>query len=179
MCHYVVEPNRRHSFAFPSSFASCAKNTEEHNKIFPTFAMFILILLAALKPWFMLKWNQKGKHSHHALGWQLVSFPKPLITSLCPMGRLNHGKLQGPCAPRKPLPGVWDLVDGEALALVRHPQEQEHRLQPAGQQGFAAPPGDHRKCHNALFLDCWWVDFVFFHECSTLWFKGPVLYPFL
>lgn len=53
MCDYAVELNCRHSFAFPSSFASCAKNTalqEEHNKIFPTFVMFVLILLAALKP---------------------------------------------------------------------------------------------------------------------------------
>lgn len=69
--------------------------------------------------------------------------------------RVSHGKLQRPCTPWKLLPGSRDLVDGKALALARHPQEQEYRLQPAGQQSLAAPPRDHRKLCHTLFLFCW------------------------
>ena len=69
---------------------------------------------------------------------------------------MSHGKLQGPRAPRKLLPGRWDLVDGKALPLVRHPQEQEYRFHPAGQPSLAAPPGDHRELRRRLLL---------FHGC--------------
>lgn len=64
----------------------------------------------------------------------------------------GHGKLQGPRAPRELLPGGGPLVDGEVLAVARHPQEQEHGLHPPGQQELTAPPGGHRERRGSLLL---------------------------